>query len=73
MILREGYLFTRKILTNAKAKEIENTFDDTERVFTFVKEARDSDRYPTLQVVIGNFAYCNNPISEAKVKRAVNY
>lgn len=73
MILREGYLFTRKILTNAKAKEIENTFDDTERVFTFVKEARDSDRYPTLQVIIGNFAYCNNPISEAKVKRAVNY
>lgn len=73
LILREGYLFTRKILSNAKAKEIENTFDDTERVFAFVKEAREADRYPSMGAIVSNFGYGNNAISEAKIKKAVNF
>jgi RecA-family ATPase len=71
LILRDGFLFTRKNLLAIKQKEAEEQLTDIERVFTFVKDARSSDRYPTLAVIIGHFMACGNPMSEAKVKRAV--
>lgn len=72
LILRDGFLFSRKNLSDVKAREAEKQLSDMERVFAFVKEARSIDRYPSEKVVIAHFMNCGNPISEAKVKRALN-
>jgi len=72
IILREGFLFSRKNLTPTKAKEAEKQLTDNERVFAFVKEQRRNDKYPTKNVIIGHFRTCNDPLSEARIKRAID-
>lgn len=72
IILRDGFLFSRKNLTPTKAKEAEKELSDVERVFSFVKEQRGNDRYPTRNVIIGHFRTCAEPLSEARIKRAVD-
>lgn len=72
LIVRDGYLFTRKPLTKAKAQEAERSLSDIERVFSFIKESRSNDRYPTKNVIVGHFAISGDPLSEAKVKRALD-
>lgn len=72
LILRDGYIFSRKALTPDKAKEQEKSLSDIERVFAFVKEARSSDKFPSRQVVNAHFMTCGNPISEARLKRAID-
>jgi len=71
LILRDGYLFSRKTLSDVKAKEIEKEQSDIQRVFTFIKEERDAEKYPTAAVIVAHFMFSGNPISEAKVKRAI--
>lgn len=72
LILRDNYIFTRKNLSEKKQKEAEQTLTDTERVFGYVQECRQANRYPTVSVVVGHFMTCGDPISEARSKRAVN-
>lgn len=72
IILREGFLFSRKQLTPIKAKEAEKAMSDNERVFGFIKEQRRNDKYPTKNVVIGYFRTCGDPLSEARIKRALD-
>jgi RecA-family ATPase len=72
LILRDGFLFTRKILTPQKARDLEKSFTDVERVFTFIKEARLKNKYPTKPVIVCNFMTSGDPISEARVKRALD-
>lgn len=71
VIMRDGYLFTRKVLSPQKAREAEQKMTDIERIFTFIKETRNSGKYPTLPVLIAYFMNVSEPISEARVKRAV--
>lgn len=71
LILRDGYVFSRKNLTPEKAKEQEMSLTDIERVFVFVTEARSSNRYPSEGVICAHFMTCGNPISEARTKRAI--
>lgn len=72
LILREGYLFSRKNLSPAKAQEAEKSMSDIERVFSFVKECRLNNKYPTKSVVVGHFMVASDSISESKVKRALD-
>lgn len=71
LILRDGYIFSRKNLTADKAKEQEKSLSDIERVFAFVKDARSHDRFPSELVIVAHFMTCGNPISEARTKRAI--
>lgn len=71
VILRNGYLFSKKTLTPQKAKDAEKAFSDIERVFSYIKTERNKNRYPTTQVVVGNFMLGADPLSEARTKRAL--
>lgn len=72
LIVRTGYLFSRKMLTAQKQREAEKSLSDVERVFAFVKEARSNDKYPTSRVIIGNFTTDKDRLSEERVKRAID-
>lgn len=71
IIVREGYLFTRKTMTDKKIIEAERSLSDVERVFKFIKECRSHDKYPTKLVIIGHFMACGDAISESKTRRAI--
>jgi len=72
LVLREGYLFTRKTLTASKARDVEKALADPERVFTFLKDERRKNKYPTKQVIVGHFMIATEPLSEARTKRALD-
>lgn len=72
VIIRDGYLFERKVLPVGKARELEKQLSDVEKVFAFVKEQRSMGRYPTKSVVIGYMLSAGDSISEARVKRALD-
>lgn len=71
IIIRNGYLFNKVSLSQVKAREIEKSMSDVERVFTFIKKQREQNKYPTAKVVIGYFMTNGDPMSEARVKRAL--
>ena len=72
VIVRDGYLFTRQMLSQGKAKEMEQRLSDIERVFAFIKKEREKNKYPTKSVVIGEFKNNGNPISKVAVETALN-
>lgn len=72
LIIREGYLFTRQLLTDAKVKEIENKRSEQERIIHFVREARQTGKFPTLSVLCGFFSTSSEPIPMTNTKRAVS-
>jgi len=73
LIVRSGYIFARKNLTPEKAREKEKELSDCERVFTFIKEARSNDQYPTKAVATSYFMSNAEPLSQAAVKRALDW
>lgn len=72
IIIREGYLFRRVTLTPQKEKELEQHQSDNERVMKFIKEERESNRYPTAKVVIGKLMTVVDPIPMARTQRALS-
>ena len=68
LILRDGFLFSRKVMTDAKAREAEEKLTDIERVFQFIKESREADKFPTRSVTIAYFKTCGNPIPKTRVE-----
>ncbi len=72
LILREGYLFTRKNLTEKKQQEAEKNLSDMERVFKFVKEARTANKWPTQNVCVAHFMSCGDPLSKARTERSLS-
>jgi len=71
LIVRDGYLFIKKTLSDAKIREEEEKVSDGEQVFDFIKAARKAGRYPNMTVVVAHFQTSSNRLSEARVKRAV--
>lgn len=71
LILRNGYLFTRKATTKASAQDFEKSMPDTERIFTFIKEERRLNKYPTKDIIIGNFMLGTEILSRARVEAAL--
>lgn len=73
LIVREGYLFSRVTLVEQKVKEQQEKMSDTERVFTYICEERDSGRYPSKNVIIGHFSLSKgDAISKERVTRALD-
>lgn len=72
LILRDGFIFTRKDMTDSKAREAEEKMTDIERVFQFIKEARESDKFASRQVVVAHFKACGNPIPKTRVEGALH-
>ncbi len=72
LILRDGFLFSRKTMLDSKAKQVESELGDIERVFGFIKECRTANKYASEKVVVAHFMFCGNPISGERVKRALN-
>lgn len=72
IIIRDGYLFSRQTLSITKTMEIEKEMSDKERVFSFVKTERNKNNYPTRQVIEAHFATSGDPISAARIKRAID-
>lgn len=72
LILRDGFLFSRKALTDTKAREAERQLTDQERVFSFIKEARAANKYASVNVCVAHFMTCGNPLPGEAVKRALN-
>jgi len=71
LIIRQGYLFSRKTLSEVKIREKQKEMSDAARVFAYVKEQRELDRYPTLPVVKAHFMCHIDSLSEARSDRAV--
>ncbi len=71
LILRDGFIFTRKNLSDIKQREAEKSLSDVERVFGFIKEQRSAGKYPSQNVAVGHFMTCGDPLSEARTKRAL--
>lgn len=71
LILRDGFLFSRKALTDAKAREAQEKLSDIERVFKFIKETRQKDKFATKGLIIAHFKSCGDPISKPRVEAAL--
>lgn len=72
IVVRKGYLFYRKTLIPTKERELDKQLSDIERVFSFVKKARESGKYPTRSIVVSHFMTCGDTLSEARTKRALD-
>lgn len=71
LIVRDGYLFSRIAIEGQKQRELDKQSSDCERIFKFIKEARKNNKTITRSTVISVFMSAGDPISEARVKRAV--
>ncbi|MDV7396072.1 hypothetical protein RZS08_32065, partial [Arthrospira platensis SPKY1] len=47
LIVRQGFLFKRVTLSSAVETQERNKASDTERIFRFIKQERDTGKYPT--------------------------
>jgi hypothetical protein len=71
LIVRDGYLFSRKDVSKAKAEAAEKALTLEERVFLFIREQRANDRYPTQKLCLAHFRASREKISENRVKHAL--
>lgn len=71
VIKRFGYLFSRITLSPQKIRELEKQQSDEEKIFTFIKQCRDQNRYPSRDVVVGQFMNNGSPISKDRILRAL--
>lgn len=72
IIVRDRYMFSRVALTATKAKEVEKSLDDCEKIFIFVKQERAKNKFPTRSVITGQFMNNGSPMSKDRIKRAVD-
>ena len=72
IIIRDGFLFERKNLSEEKVREAERESNDIQRVFLFVKDARENGKWVSEKIVQSHFASIPNPMPLARAKRAVN-
>ncbi len=72
LIIREGYLFSKVTLVEQKIKEAQEKMTDTERIFGYVKEERESKRYPNKGIITAYFMNCSEKISKDRVTRALD-
>jgi len=71
LVIREGFNFRRKSLTDMKVREEEQKLSDVARVFAFIKEARNNGLFPTRNVVKARFM-ADGELSLTKLTNAIN-
>lgn len=72
LIVRQGFLFKRVTLSSAVETQERNKASDTERIFRFIKQERDLDKYPTPNITIAYFQSLTDKLSKERVKMALN-
>lgn len=72
LVIREGYLFTRRMLDEKKVREEKKESDDLERVMNYVKDVRSQGKYPTKSLVVAYFMSHAEKLSESRVRHALN-
>jgi len=72
LIVREGYLFNRVVLTERQVEQENEKMTDNERIFKYIKSERDKNRYPTKDIVIAHFMGDKDKISKDRVNRALS-
>ena len=70
--IRDRFMFTRLTLSPVREKQLEKQVGDKERVFAWIKELREAGKYPTKSVITGWFLNCGDPMSAARVTRAID-
>lgn len=73
LIVRNGYLFERVTLIEQKQKEEVEKVSDTERIMSFIKSERESNRYPNKNICVAHFMAQSDKISKERVHRALDY
>ena len=72
LIVREGHLFSKRTMSDQKAREAQEKLTDVERVFQYVKEQREQNRYPSKKVIVAVHKTCGNPIPKTRTEEAIS-
>lgn len=72
IILRQGYLFTRKDLSPAKEREVNQKSSDISRVFEFIRQAQDESKTVTRKITVAWFKSHTEPLSKDRVEYAIS-
>jgi RecA-family ATPase len=73
IIVRNGYLFERITLVESKIKEQQEKMTDVERIFTYISEERDQNRYPSKNVIAAHFSMHGEKISKDRVNKTIDF
>lgn len=71
IIVRHGYLFSRRDLPESKVKEIQQEETDLARVMNFIREERGAGKYPTKPSIEAFFAFQKIPIGPTRLKHSL--
>ena len=71
LIVRNGFLFSRKDFEGQKVRDTNKQDNDIQRVFEYIKARREDGQLPTKNVVIGYFMTHADKLSQARTKRAI--
>lgn len=71
LIVRDGYMFTRRSITPVDVKREGEVQNDQERIIAAIKEIRKAGRYPTKPGIVGYFAASVERMSKQRVDRAM--
>lgn len=71
LIVRSGFLFSRKDFEGQKVRDTNKQDNDIKRVFEYIKARRHEGQLPTKNVVVGHFMLHADKLSQARVKRAI--
>lgn len=71
LIVREGYMFTRRTITPQEVKRDGQIQHDQERIMQAIKEMRRNGRYPTKPGLIGYFMASTERMSKQRVDHAL--
>ena len=71
LIVRDGYLFSRKDFEGQKVRDTHKQDNDIKRVFEYIKARRAEGQLPTRDVCVGHFMTHADKMSQARVKRAI--
>ena len=72
IVVRNKYLFNRIVLSKAKVREMEKQMGDKELIFSFVKQCRNKNTYPTKSLIVAHHMNTGSPMSRDRVIRALD-
>ena len=70
LILRKGFIFSRKSLSDAKLRETEREIEDLERVFNAIRDARRDGLFASAKDYVAEFA-TSKQLSKKRVEDAI--
>lgn len=72
LVIRKGYLFRREDIPTLTDRQDDKESRDMERVFNFIKDAFQSNKYPTREQVVAHFYTLKDKIPQSRCKRVLD-